>query len=147
MGSPMYQHIIGDKRASLSPAQRSRNGFWSTAGRRETVNFDELSSIVGPSTRKRSDFNSNAMCIGIDVRLGRSHPDVADAMEGCDPFEDRVRQRLLQIVAARRRKLLDLGAQEIIVPSAAWIVVRRDICVFQPNLDRDQQALRSAHLE
>jgi len=34
---PMYQNIIGDKRASLSPAQRRRNGFCSTGGKPETA--------------------------------------------------------------------------------------------------------------
>jgi len=31
----MYQHIISNKRASLSPRQRPCNGFCSTGGRRE----------------------------------------------------------------------------------------------------------------
>src|SRR5881275_502781 len=97
----MYQHIIGDKRAFLSPAQRPRNAFCSTAGRRETRTNRSAPSVLWPSSRKRSDFNTHAMRIRIDVRLGRPQTQILHTMERRDALEDRVRQRLLKIVAAR----------------------------------------------
>jgi hypothetical protein len=147
MGSPMYQHIIGDKRASLSPAQRSRNGFCSTAGRRETQTHHEPSSIVRPSARKGSDFNADTMSVGIDVGLGGPYPQVLDAAEGGDPFEDRVRQRFLEIVPPSRCEFFDFGPEEIIVPSADRIVILRNGYVVEPYLDGDQEPLRGANFK
>src|SRR5438445_11646167 len=98
----MYQHIIGDKRASLSPAQRPRNAFCSTPGRRETRTNGSEPAVVGPSARKRRDFNAHAMGVRIDVRLGRAQAQILHTMKRSDALEDGVRQRLLEIVAARR---------------------------------------------
>src|SRR6266550_4323791 len=100
MGPPMYHDIIGDKRASLSPAQRPRNGFCSTCGRRETRVSKEKSSGFRPSTGKGSDFNANSVCFGIDVGLGGSNAHRLDSAEGGDAIEDGVGQSFLQIVTA-----------------------------------------------
>src|SRR4051812_14538607 len=67
--APMYQSTIGDKRASLYPAQRPRNGFCSTSGRRETRVCETNCSAFGPSSGKRSDFNPHAVGLGVHVRL------------------------------------------------------------------------------
>src|SRR5438093_3449711 len=123
MGSPMYQHIIGDKRASLSPAQRSRNGFCSTAGRRETPTREHSSLIAGPSTRKRSDFNPDAMRVRVDVGLGGAHTQLLHTAKSGDPLKDGMRERLLQIVAASGGDLFHLGTKKIIVPRARRIIV------------------------
>src|SRR5438034_8316675 len=58
-----------------------------------------------------------------------------------------MRQRLLQIVAASRRDLLDFGAQEIVIPGAGRIVILGHRNVIEPYLDRDEQPLRTSHLE
>src|SRR3954451_24866666 len=98
----MYQHIIGDKRASLSPAQRPCNAFCSTAGRRETRRDGLAPSVVRPSARKGSDFNAHPLGVRIDIRLGRPQAQILYTVKRRDALEDGVRQRLLKIVAARR---------------------------------------------
>src|SRR6185295_18732887 len=70
-----------------------------------------------------------------------------DPAGGGDPLEHRMRQRLLEIVAPGRGQLLDLGAQEVVIPGALWIVVGRGGEVVEPDLDCDQQTLRRADLE
>ncbi len=64
-----------------------------------------------------------------------------------DALEYGMGQRLLQVVAALRRNLLDLGSQEIVIPGAGRIVVLRQRNILEPNFDRDQQSLRGAHFE
>ena len=121
----MCQHAIGDKRASLSLAQRPRNGFCSTSGRRETPDCGPLCSAIGPELRKGSDFDADAVRFRIDVRLGRADAQRLHAAKGRETIEYRVRQRLLQVEPARRSDLLDFGAQEIVIPRLLGIVVRR----------------------
>src|SRR4051794_36379173 len=147
LGPPMYQHIIGDKRASLSPAQRPRNGFCSTAGRRETRTDSLAPSVVRPSARKGSDFNAHAMGVRIDVRLGRAQAQILYTMKRSNALEDGVRQRLLKIVAPGECNFLHLRAEEIVVPCAGRIVIGRHIRVIEPDFDRNQQALRRADFE
>ena len=77
----MYQHIIGNKRASLSPAQRPRNGFCSTSGRRETRASHGWSSSRGPGPGKGSDFDPDSSCVRIHVGLRRPHPQMLDSAE------------------------------------------------------------------
>ena|SRR5438445_7782284 len=143
----MYQHIIDDKRASLSPAQRSRNGFCSTAGRRETRYLHNSPLFSRPSTGKRGDFDPDALRRRVNVGLGGSNPELLHPAKSGDPLEHRVRQRFLQIVASRRGDFFHLGAEEIIVPRAVRIVVLRERDVVEPDFDRDQQPLRAADLE
>src|SRR5437660_421597 len=84
------------------------------------------------------------MGFGVDVRLRQAQSKGSRAAERRDTLEDCVRQRLLQVPAARRGDFLNLGAEEIIVPCARRIVAQRRCEVVQPDLDRDEQALRRA---
>src|SRR5206468_9836932 len=137
MGSPMYQNIIGDKRASLYPAQRSRNGFCSTTGRRETRNSEQSSSIGRPSSRKGSYFNADPLRVRVDVGLGRPHPQILHAPECGDPLENGMRQRFLEIVTARGRDLFNFHPEEIIVPGPDGIIVLANGDIVKPDLDCD----------
>ena len=144
---PMYQDIIGSKRASLYPAQRPRNGFCSTSGRPETTVDKGGRSTIRPESGKGCDFNTDAMRVRIYVWLGQTDPERADSPEGGDALEDRMRKRLLEIVAASRGDLGNLRAEEIIIPSACRIVAGRRSEILEPDLDADKEALRRADLE
>src|SRR5678815_5288127 len=87
------------KRASLSPAQRPRNGFCSTSGRRETLAVKAFRSGLGPKSGKGSDFNSNPVGIRIDVGLGGPDAKRLDSAKSGNPVKYGVRERLLKIVA------------------------------------------------
>src|SRR5688500_2445278 len=58
-----------------------------------------------------------------------------------------MRERLLEVEAARHRDLFDFRAQEIIVPRLRRVVVRGRIVAVEPDFDGDQQPLRRADLE
>ena len=95
MQPPMYQHIIGDKRASLYQAKRRRNGFCSTPGRPETRAVRRLVSRAKPG--KRSNLDADAVSVRIDVGFGHAQPQRAHAAEGGQALEDRFRQRFLRL--------------------------------------------------
>src|SRR5919112_1573061 len=135
------------KRASLSPAQRPRNGFCSTSGRRETSAVKAFRSGLGPKSGKGSDFNANPMSVRIHVRFGGPDTKRLDSTKSGNSVKYGVRQRLLEIVAPARGELLDLGAKEVIVPRAGRIVVLRHLDILEPDLHADQQALRRADFE
>src|SRR6266550_4244683 len=123
MGRRCVNISSANKRASLSPTQRPRNEFCSTPGRRATRTTRRTPLAFGPRPGKGSDFDSDAVRLGIDVRLRRADPHRFDPAEGGDPIEDRVRQGFLKVVTASRGDLLDLLAHEIIIPRASRIVL------------------------
>src|SRR3954451_4280188 len=136
-----------NKRASLSPTQRPRNGFCSTSGRRETRDPEAKRSAFGPSSRKGSDFDPDAVRVRVNVGLRGAHSKRLHPAKDSDPFENGMRQSLLEIVPPRRSKLFDLGAEKVVVPGTRRIVLLGDRKVLEPDLDRDQQKLRRPNLE
>src|SRR5689334_2775291 len=116
----MYQHIIGNKRASVYLPQRSRNAFCSRGGRLKPLRAAAF-SVPRPNTIKRSNFNANTGGIRVNVRFRHSHPDVPHTVKRSDASEDDVRESLLQIVAPGGRNLLDLLSQEIVIPGMIGI--------------------------
>src|SRR4051812_16832001 len=112
----MYQHIIGSKRASLYPPQRSCNAFCSTAGRPETQALHELSSVAGPKSGKGSDFDSHTSGILIHIGLGSTDPDVIHPPERGNAIEHGVGQSFLKIVAPGRGDLFYLRTKKVVVP-------------------------------
>src|SRR4051812_12626414 len=68
-------------------------------------------------------------------------------MKSGNAIEDCMRERLLEIVSSVRRNLLDLRADEIVIPCTHRIVVGGHGRILEPNLDVDQQPLRIADLE
>src|SRR6185369_9422589 len=104
----MYQHIISNKRASLSPAQRSRNGFCSTIARALGRSGHSTRSVARPGTAERCDFHAYAGGIRVDVRLGCANSHIFHPAECSDPIESRMGERFLEVVSTLRRNLLDL---------------------------------------
>src|SRR5581483_11392735 len=135
----MFQCDIGGRRASLYPPQRACNGFCSTGGRPETTAVKVRSSSLRPRTRKRSDFHSDAVGVWIDVGLGEADSKSASAPEGCEPFENRMGERLLEVVSPRLGNLRHLAAKEIVIPRPFRIIVGRRGRIIEPDLYRDQE--------
>ena len=138
----MYQHIIGDKRASLSPAQRPCNGFCSTAAKRCR------NCRLAAKLREKKRFRRRRRARRDRRRAWTSRRAAPHPAQSGDPLEDRMRERLLEIVAPRRRPSpRSRVAHEIIVPGAAPDRRRRRSDIVEPDFDGDQQPLRRADLE
>src|SRR5215207_4777339 len=104
-------------------------------------------SPLGRATSERGEFDTDAAGFWIDVRLGRDDAKSADAAHCRDAIVDRMCQRFLEIITAGSRELLDLLAQEVIIPCKRRVV---PVCrgdVVEPDLDAHQQTLRRADLE
>ena len=68
-------------------------------------------------------------------------------MEGGDALEDRVSQRLLEVVAPCSSELGHLGAEKVVVPRFRGIIVGWRSKIVEPDLDADQQPLWRTNLE
>lgn len=64
-----------------------------------------------------------------------------------DALENGVGERFLEVVAARRGKLLEFRSQKVVIPGARRIIVLGYRDIFKPDLDGNQQSLRGANLE
>ena len=104
-------------------------------------------SPVGRAAGERGEFDADPAGFRIDVRLGRNDAESANAAHRCDPIIDRMCQRFLEIVAARRCELFDLLPNEVVIPGKRRIVTIRRRDVIKPDLDGNQQTLRRADLE
>ena len=97
--------------------------------------------------RRRRRYNPDPARFRIDIRLGQANPQGAHSAKGRGTVENRMRQGLLQVVAASARDPLDLVPEEVVIPRMEGIVPFGQCRVLEPDFHRDQQSLGCSDLE
>jgi hypothetical protein len=102
---------------------------------------------VGPLSGERRDFDAHAMGLRIDVGLRGPNSQRSNSAEGSETLEYGVGEGFLEVEAARRGDLFDFISKKIVVPRTLWIIALRSRYILEPDLDTDDEPLRSSNFE